>query len=351
MADLDSILANIASWLALKRREGATVAASILHDYLLTIDAPDGTIERCESMGWIVYEPRRGHSLCKSDFVGNIYPGPIRWTEARYVIIGSAIEAVVKSARPVQSVGRDGQLEGETTGRDRHLDVPHTGPGGPLHNIEPEPFRGGVMDFLENRVELCGVDICSGSRCSNRRQILELLRRRDRSGAFISYGGDQLAEQLDPKATSATVSGAIRDLRDDIVNRLRDQNIVCGNKDVILSGGPGYRFANCINVHLAGQPIAKPYEVLNVPKDVPKNVSNVPNDVPNVSDNPAQSRRGWILRRLRDGGQLQGAAVAREFKCSLKTAKRDLGQLKADGKIEFIGPPRTGFYQLSKHEE
>jgi hypothetical protein len=343
MDESNSILTTVARWLALKRREGATVDASILHDYLLTIDAPNGTVERCETMGWITYEPRKGYSACKSDFVGNIYPSPIRWIEARYAI-GSAIEAVLKSATPVQSVASGTQIEGEATGGHSHSDLPQAGPDGQRHNIQPEPFRGGVMDFLENRVELCGVDICSGSRCSNRRQILELLRRRDRSGTFISYGGDQLAEELDPKAASGTVSGAIRDLRDDIVKRLRDHNIVCGNKDVILSGGPGYRFAECITVQLAGQPIAKPDEVLNVPKDVLK-------VVPNVSDNPARSRREWILRRLSDGGQLQGAAVAREFKCSLKTAKRDLGQLKADGKIEFIGPPRTGFYQLSKHEE
>ena len=351
MADLDSTMANLASWLALKRREGATVAASILHDYLLTIDAPDGTIERCESMGWIVYEPRRGHSSCKSDFAGNIYPGPIRWTEARYVI-GSAIEAVVKSAATLRSVARDTQVEGEATGAHRHSAIPHSSPDAPLHNIQPEPFRAGVMDFLEDRVELCGINICSGPRCSNRRQILELLRRQDRNGAFISHGGDQLAEQLDPMVTSGTVSGAIRDLRDDIIKRLQDQNILCGPRDVILSGGPGYRFAECITVHLAGRPIAKPDEVLNVPKDVTEDVTNrVTDDESDFSDEAAQLRRDWILRRLNDEGRLRGAAVSKHFKCSRRTAMRDLALLKAAKKIEFIGPPRTGYYRLSKQNK
>jgi len=342
MAELTSILTRVARWLNLKRREGVTVAASIFHGYLLKIDAPDDTVERCESMGWITYEPRRGYSSCKSDFSGNIYPGPIRWTEANYVI-GSGIEAGTESAATSPTVGPD-PGNGDSNS--------HTDADGPLQQIKPTSFRGGILDFFDDRVEFCGVDICSGSRSRSRRQILDLLRMRSRDDSFISYSGDSLGELLNPRVSSGTVSGAIRDLRNDIVERLRiDLNIICGSQDVVLSGGPGYRLAECITVHLAGQPIAEADEVLNVPKDVP----NVPDlgtgDVPDVSDNSAQSRREWILRRLGEGGKLQGAAVAKEFNCSLKTAKRDLGQLKADGKIEFIGPARTGFYQLSKREK
>jgi len=45
------------------------------------------------------------------------------------------------------------------------------------------------------------------------------------------------------------VGGAIRDLRDDISTELRNKaNILCGRRDVILSGNSGYRFADRVTV-------------------------------------------------------------------------------------------------------
>jgi hypothetical protein len=115
---------------------------------------------------------------------------------------------------------------------------------------------------------------------------------------------------------------------------------------VILSGGPGYRFAPSLTVHQAGAP-----EITDI-KDT-AGETDVPNvhypdvlDVPNVPDDAAISRRAWILQRLASGDRLQAPAVARHFKCSVKTTQRDLTALKEEGKIEFVGPPRTGYYCL-----
>jgi DeoR/GlpR family transcriptional regulator of sugar metabolism len=38
--------------------------------------------------------------------------------------------------------------------------------------------------------------------------------------------------------------------------------------------------------------------------------------------------------------------LAEQFKCSVKTAQRDLTALKDEGKIEYVGASRTGYYRL-----
>ena len=55
-----------------------------------------------------------------------------------------------------------------------------------------KPFTDGELAFYEDRVELCGVDICSGARSRSRRITLELLAKKDDRGQFVCYGGDDL---------------------------------------------------------------------------------------------------------------------------------------------------------------
>ena len=63
-------------------------------------------------------------------------------------------------------------------------------------------------------------------------------------------------------------------------------------------------------------------------------------------DDPAATRRPWILQELGKGRQLKAPDVVEQFSCAVKTAQRDLAALKDEGKIEFIGTPRTGYYRL-----
>jgi len=377
---MDACFARVAQWLAVKRRERRTVDASVFHEYLLSIHAPHGTIEQCESNGWITFEPRSGSSGCIADYNGNLCPGPIHWVEAHYVIQ----PAVAKAAPAAVSASPDSRNEtqdspgavaseraadgAETSGRGscEPTDVLQT-----QHEVcqtRPTPFQGGVMTFFQDRVELCGVDICSGPRCQTRRRILELLRRKQNDGKFVAYGSEQLAAELESNGRQGTAVGAIRDLRDSILEAMRDQaNFACEREDVILSKGRGYRFAENITVH-DGDDSAGPLitdkdetdDVPNVRNDEDDNVRNdegddvrnvrsdTDDDVPNVPDDAAGTRRTWILQQFAKGAQPKAPSVAEQFKCSVKTAQRDMAALKEEGKIEFVGVPRTGCYRLCR---
>lgn len=222
---------------------------------------------------------------------------------------------------------------------------------------EPRPFTDGKMVYFSDRVELCGVDICSGPRSQKTRVILDILRKKLPDGSFASYSGKRLAVEAGLKGEDGA-AGAIRDLRRRISNILRSAaNIDCGLEDVVLSGGPGYRFAESVTVQEGDQPIATPApdvenqsDVRNVPNenvrnDDVRNVLNVRNE--DVRNDAAETtRRGWILRQLREDHQLRAPAVAKHFKCSLKTAQRELQTLRDEGLIEFVGATRTGYYRL-----
>jgi hypothetical protein len=124
-------------------------------------------------------------------------------------------------------------------------------------------------------------------------------------------------------------------------------NIDCGDQDVIVSTDHGYRFSEKLTVQFGDQPNQG-----HGSDPTCSNVPNVPNDrdgdVPNVRDSTPASRREWILKRLDEGHELQAPAVAKQFSCHLKTAKRDLTALVAEAKIEYVGPRRTGHYRRPK---
>ena len=122
----------------------------------------------------------------------------------------------------------------------------------PLHQGDlqtPQQFTGGVLVFFSDRVDLCGVDICSGPRSTTKRRILDCLRKKRSNGNFISYSSKELAKVAELKGGQNAAAGFIRDLRDDIVESLRSlANLECGRSEVIRSRGPGYRFADCLSV-------------------------------------------------------------------------------------------------------
>lgn len=206
---------------------------------------------------------------------------------------------------------------------------------------EPRSFQGGEVVFLADHVELCGVDICSGPRSQKRRRILQLLCMKEASGRFKPYSGEELAVALGPKCGQGTVAGAIRDLRDEIMAALRTNgNLLCGHKDVILSRGRGYRLAESITV-AGGDHGAEDAGDTDDDLDDPGACL-----VLNAPDDPAVGRATWILERLAEGAQLRAPDVAQHFRCSVKTAQRALKALRGEGKIEFVGASRTGYYRL-----
>lgn len=112
---------------------------------------------------------------------------------------------------------------------------------------------------------------------------------------------------------------------------------------MILSGGPGYRFAECLTVRYDSPPGITDITDTAEPADVRDDDVR---DVFDVRDDEAARRREWIMEQLKAGVQLKAPMVASNFKRSKKTAQRDLDALRDDGEIEFIGDPRTGYYRL-----
>ena len=51
---------------------------------------------------------------------------------------------------------------------------------------------------------------------------------------------------------------------------------------------------------------------------------------------------------IRSGERLRVPGFAEKLGCSYTTAKREIDALKADGRIEFVGPSKTGHYTLTK---
>jgi len=212
-------------------------------------------------------------------------------------------------------------------------------------DLEPKTFNGGEVVFYSDRVEICGVDICSGPRRASRRIVLELLSRRRNNGSFVAYSGDDLAAEAKKNGARGDVGRWIDDLRDDIMEGLRNHaGLISGHKELILSGGPGYRFAECLTVKYVDPPRITDITDTEEAGDV---LNGDVRDVFDVRDDAAAApRRAWILQELGKERKLKAPDVVRQFSCSLKTAQRDLAALKHEGKIEFDGDSRTGHYRL-----
>ena len=59
-------------------------------------------------------------------------------------------------------------------------------------------------------------------------------------------------------------------------------------------------------------------------------------------------RQKWFLLQLQTGHKRSADHIASQFNISLKTAKRDIADLKEKGKIRFRGSKKTGYYVLAE---
>ena len=200
------------------------------------------------------------------------------------------------------------------------------------------------MVYFPDRVELCGVVFFSGARSKRKRKALELFRSR-KNGRFVAYSGKNLAEKLGFETGPKSAPGEVRDLRKGIRETLLKQaNIECSDEDVILSGCPGYRFSKKISVQDGNEADGarlRGHSMGHVDS----------NDPVTGSDDPVTVRRTWIIHEIRKGRELRSPHIAEELHCSLPMAKRDLDALRAEGKIEFDGAPRSGHYRLCDESE
>ncbi|MEI8197625.1 MAG: hypothetical protein WCI73_17155, partial [Phycisphaerae bacterium] len=64
-------------------------------------------------------------------------------------------------------------------------------------------------------------------------------------------------------------------------------------------------------------------------------------------DDGLNERQLWVLAELDRGSEVRRNDVEARFKCSTKTAKRDLVELREAGRIEWVEYPRPGHYRLA----
>lgn len=109
-----------------------------------------------------------------------------------------------------------------------------------------EEFNGGEMVFYTDRVELCGITIVE--KRPRMRRILDDLRVKRPGGKYATYSSSKLADKLGVVSGQNSIVATIKNFRDNVVKLFADKGIMCGQQDVILSGGPGYRLAEWITV-------------------------------------------------------------------------------------------------------
>jgi hypothetical protein len=231
------------------------------------------------------------------------------------------------------------------------------------------PFIGGEIAVLVDRVQFCGFDICSGPRSNVKRRVLELLCKKGRDGKFEAYSGEKIAEMAGLKGGNGAAAAVIRDLRDDITEALRNgAQIECGRKDVILSGGPGYRLSEKLSVlNAAASSDTRPWHS-DEPGSDPGDAGELgrgpgdtgdpgcdhednggPDRMPaphGKSKDPIQCRQSLILEEIALGRKPHASEIAKALRVPLPTVKRDLADLKRRHKIRFEGSNRAGGYVL-----
>ncbi|MGI9012940.1 MAG: response regulator [Phycisphaerales bacterium] len=202
------------------------------------------------------------------------------------------------------------------------------------------PFTGGRLMLSADAASLCCVIIVERTERGYAWPILQLLCETNAAGTPRPYSGQQIASTLGRRITQNTVSQCIRGLRKRITKALREQvNVECGNRDVIVSGGPGYRLNDWIEVRAED--------------DESAGSSSVAGDAGTISLHEAadehewNERQQWILERLRSSSEVRRCDIEKHFRCSPKTAKRDLADLRERDLVEFVRTPWPGHYRLA----
>lgn len=230
----------------------------------------------------------------------------------------------------------------------------------PRSDCESRPVEKLTVAFGLDRIEVLGETIAERTERGNFWAVLQRLKRRRDDGRYVPARARELAELFKGRsATENTVSSCVSDLRERIRAALARQGYRCGRDDVIVSGGPGYRFGPKITVEeLDGNASASCGDIgAGTCRDIAgtcgdTNLSDVPAPRPDVPAGPANvplnERQHWALDQLRGGAKLGRGQVEKQFRIVPKTAKRDLSDLVKRGLVEYVRTPRPGFYRLKK---
>lgn len=211
-----------------------------------------------------------------------------------------------------------------------------------------KPFNGGTIVFGPDRIQLLGETIAEKSERANYWAVLHALKARRDDGRYIPARGTDLAKKFKrDKATENTVSSCVNDLRNRITTAMATRGLNCGKQDVIISGGPGYRFNPWIKIDERDGDVVGTCRDSDM-SDVPAPRPNVPATSANV---PLNDRQHWVLEQLRAGIELKRQDIEKRFCVTEKTAKRDLSDLVGRGLVAFERTPRPGHYRLAKRSQ
>ncbi len=206
----------------------------------------------------------------------------------------------------------------------------------------PRPFEGGRLVLFKRRVEICGVDVPISPAMH---KILTLLSVKRSNGNYAAYAGSELMELLAVDCGQNGIASQVLEFRNKVGQRLLEEaNITCGRTDVLNSGGPGYRLQEWITVQIGTRASSTETVGADSESDV---ASTWPEKLNEEEALKLNERQRWAVTQMNGGLELQVRHVRERFGCSPATAKRDLGALKSDKLIRFVGSARAGHYQLT----
>ncbi|MCL2645563.1 MAG: response regulator [Phycisphaerales bacterium] len=203
-------------------------------------------------------------------------------------------------------------------------------------NHPHQPFTGGELEFYPDHVELCGVSILTRSKSSQMWTILQALTQRRSDGSYKSWPSNALITLVSGNGGQGSIAGSIRDFRRNATESLgRELGLKVGRDDVIETADAGYR----LNAKIT----------LKNPPPIPEvRHGGVRKMEETVSDDPSIQRQSQILAMLSTGERLRVSGIQDKLDCSFTTARREIEVLKNQGKIEFVGPAKTGYWRMSK---
>lgn len=193
----------------------------------------------------------------------------------------------------------------------------------------PVPFAGGALVIFPDRAELLGIKIMGDSGTGQSLEVLRALDQKLPSGRWRGTSAADIAKRIGADGERVVI-GCVKTLRDNIVKRLlKLLNVACPLDGVIVNDGvQGYRFADWITVRHVTEGATPAANKSAVGPDT-------------------ASRREAILALL-DGTPIRVPAMVKALGLSDRTIRRLLDELKADGLVEFVGAPKTGFYRRTQ---
>jgi len=221
-----------------------------------------------------------------------------------------------------------------------------TFPPGVLPGDPPRPFRGGILAFYPDCIELERKTILERGGPGHGWAVMQTLRTPRHDGRRSRLSAPKLAKAVDPsgQTSDGAINSCIHTLRSSISGTmLAEANLTVGRDDVIANKGRGYHLADWIIIeeHDECPQTARGQDTLQGP------CGDIRPDVPASGDDaPLTDRQRWVLDRLRAGAALTRNMVEAEFKIGSKQAKRMLTPLVKRGLIEFVRRPWPGHYVL-----